>query len=33
VCGCELVGQIARAGSSKVRLNRVVITTKPPTCK
>jgi len=33
VCGCELVGQIARAGNSKVRLNRVVITTKPPTCK
>ncbi|MGA8893099.1 MAG: peptidylprolyl isomerase [Anaeromyxobacteraceae bacterium] len=33
VCGCELVGQIARAGNSKVRLNKVVITTKPPTCK
>ena len=33
VCGCDLVGQIARAGNSKVKLNKVVITTKPPTCK
>ena len=33
VCGCELVAQIARAGNSKVKLNRVVISSKPPTCK
>ena len=33
VCGCDLVAQIARAGSSKVKLNRVVISSKPPTCK
>jgi peptidylprolyl isomerase/peptidyl-prolyl cis-trans isomerase A (cyclophilin A) len=33
VCGCDLVGQIARAGNSKVKLNKVVITSKPPTCK
>jgi peptidyl-prolyl cis-trans isomerase A (cyclophilin A) len=33
VCGCDLVGQIARAGNSKVKLNKVVISSKPPTCK
>ena len=33
VCGCDLVGQIARAGNSKVRLNKVVITRTAPTCK
>jgi peptidylprolyl isomerase/peptidyl-prolyl cis-trans isomerase A (cyclophilin A) len=32
-CGCELVAQIARAGNSKVRLNKVVISKTPPTCK
>ena len=33
ICGCDLVGQIARAGNSKVRLNQVVITKTAPTCK
>jgi peptidyl-prolyl cis-trans isomerase A (cyclophilin A) len=33
ICGCELVAQIARAGNSKVKLNKVVISSKPPTCK
>ena len=33
ICGCELVAQIARAGNSKVRLNKVVISKTPPTCK
>ena len=33
VCGCDLVAQIARAGNSKVRLNKVVITRTAPTCK
>ena len=33
VCGCDLVGQIARTGNSKVKLNKVVISSKPPTCK
>ena len=33
VCGCELVGQIARAGASQTRLEKVVIGSKPPTCK
>jgi peptidylprolyl isomerase/peptidyl-prolyl cis-trans isomerase A (cyclophilin A) len=34
VCGCELVGKIARLGNSKTRLKKVVITrgSKPPTC-
>jgi len=32
VCGCALVGQIARTGNSKVRLEKVVIGNKPPTC-
>jgi peptidyl-prolyl cis-trans isomerase A (cyclophilin A) len=33
VCGCELVGQIARAGNSKTTLKRVVVSSTPPTCK
>jgi len=33
VCGCDLVGQIARAGNSKTRLVQVVISKQPPTCK
>jgi peptidyl-prolyl cis-trans isomerase A (cyclophilin A) len=33
VCGCDLVGQIARAGTSKVKLSKVVISRTPPTCK
>jgi peptidylprolyl isomerase/peptidyl-prolyl cis-trans isomerase A (cyclophilin A) len=33
VCGCELVGQIARAGPSAVRLAHVTITEQAPTCK
>ena len=33
ICGCELVGQIARAGNSKVKINKVVISKTPPSCK
>jgi peptidylprolyl isomerase/peptidyl-prolyl cis-trans isomerase A (cyclophilin A) len=33
VCGCELVGPIARAGNSKTRLVKVTIQSAPPTCK
>ena len=33
VCGCERVVEIAKAGPSQTRLEKVVITTKPPTCK
>jgi peptidyl-prolyl cis-trans isomerase A (cyclophilin A) len=33
VCGCDLVAKIARAGSSKTTLKRVVISSTPPTCK
>ncbi|HVP69353.1 MAG TPA: peptidylprolyl isomerase [Anaeromyxobacteraceae bacterium] len=33
VCGCGLVGQIARTGNSKVRLEKVVISNTQPTCK
>jgi peptidylprolyl isomerase/peptidyl-prolyl cis-trans isomerase A (cyclophilin A) len=33
VCGCDLVAQIARAGNSKVRRNKVVISKTAPTCK
>ncbi len=33
VCGCDLVAQIARAGSDQTRLQKVEITSKPPTCK
>jgi peptidyl-prolyl cis-trans isomerase A (cyclophilin A) len=33
VCGCEKVTEIVRAGPGQTRLEKVVITTKPPTCK
>jgi peptidylprolyl isomerase/peptidyl-prolyl cis-trans isomerase A (cyclophilin A) len=33
VCGCDLVGQIARAGNSQTRLVKVTIQSAPPTCK
>jgi peptidylprolyl isomerase/peptidyl-prolyl cis-trans isomerase A (cyclophilin A) len=33
VCGCERVAEIAKAGPGQTRLEKVVITTKPPTCK
>ena len=33
VCGCDLVSKIARAGNSKTTLNRVVVSSTPPTCK
>jgi len=33
VCGCEHVAAIAKAGPGQTRLEKVVITTKPPTCK
>ncbi len=33
VCGCELVHQIAAAGNSKTRLEKVVISKTLPTCK
>jgi len=33
VCGCELVAQIAKTGNSQVRLEKVVISSKPPSCK
>jgi peptidylprolyl isomerase/peptidyl-prolyl cis-trans isomerase A (cyclophilin A) len=33
VCGCELVGKIAKAGNSQTRLVKVVVTSAPPTCK
>ncbi|HZZ84554.1 MAG TPA: peptidylprolyl isomerase [Anaeromyxobacteraceae bacterium] len=33
VCGCDLVAKIARAGNSKTKLQKVVITTTRPTCK
>jgi peptidylprolyl isomerase/peptidyl-prolyl cis-trans isomerase A (cyclophilin A) len=33
VCGCDLVGKIARAGNSQTRLVKVTITSAPPTCK
>jgi peptidyl-prolyl cis-trans isomerase A (cyclophilin A) len=33
VCGCDLVGKIARAGNSKTRLEKVVISKTAPTCK
>ena len=32
VCGCDLVGKIARKGNSQVLLKKVVISTKLPTC-
>jgi len=33
VCGCDLVGQIARAGNGQTRLVKVTITAEAPTCK
>ena len=33
VCGCERVAEIAKAGNGQTKLDKVVITTKPPTCK
>jgi peptidylprolyl isomerase/peptidyl-prolyl cis-trans isomerase A (cyclophilin A) len=33
VCGCERVAEIAKAGPGQTKLEKVVITTKPPTCK
>lgn len=33
VCGCELVGQIAKAGHSQTRLVKVTILDEPPSCK
>jgi peptidyl-prolyl cis-trans isomerase A (cyclophilin A) len=33
VCGCDLVGRIARAGNSRTRLVKVTIQREPPTCK
>ncbi|HYD40993.1 MAG TPA: peptidylprolyl isomerase [Anaeromyxobacter sp.] len=33
VCGCELVGAIARAGPSQTRLVKVTISDTPPTCQ
>jgi peptidylprolyl isomerase/peptidyl-prolyl cis-trans isomerase A (cyclophilin A) len=33
VCGCERVAEIAKAGPGQTRLEKVVITTKAPTCK
>jgi len=33
VCGCELVGKIARLGNSKTTLDKVVISSKKPTCQ
>ncbi|WP_242394421.1 peptidylprolyl isomerase [Anaeromyxobacter oryzisoli] len=33
VCGCELVGLIARAGNSQTRLVKVTIQSQPPTCR
>jgi peptidylprolyl isomerase/peptidyl-prolyl cis-trans isomerase A (cyclophilin A) len=32
VCGCDLVGKIARAGNSKTRLEKVVLSKTAPTC-
>jgi peptidyl-prolyl cis-trans isomerase A (cyclophilin A) len=33
VCGCDLVGKIARAGNSQTKLVRVIISSTPPTCQ
>ncbi len=33
VCGCDLVGKIARLGNSKVVLQKVLISTTKPTCQ
>ena len=32
VCGCDLVGKISRAGNSKTRLEKVVLSKTAPTC-
>jgi peptidylprolyl isomerase/peptidyl-prolyl cis-trans isomerase A (cyclophilin A) len=33
VCGCEHVAEIARAGNAQTKLEKVEITSKPPTCR
>ena len=33
VCGCDLVGKIARAGNSQTKLVHVIISSTPPTCQ
>ena len=33
VCGCDRVGEIARAGNAQTRLVMVRVTSQPPTCK
>jgi peptidylprolyl isomerase/peptidyl-prolyl cis-trans isomerase A (cyclophilin A) len=33
VCGCERVAEIARAGNGATRLEKVEITSKPPSCR
>ena len=33
VCGCELVGKIARLGNGKTTLEKVLISSKKPTCQ
>ncbi len=33
VCGCERVGEIARAGNSQTKLVKVTVSSQPPTCK
>jgi peptidylprolyl isomerase/peptidyl-prolyl cis-trans isomerase A (cyclophilin A) len=33
VCGCEHVAEIARAGNGQTKLEKVEITSKPPTCR
>jgi peptidylprolyl isomerase/peptidyl-prolyl cis-trans isomerase A (cyclophilin A) len=33
VCGCERVVEIARAGNGQTKLEKVEITSKPPTCR
>ncbi len=33
VCGCERIAEIARAGNGQTRLDKVEITSKPPTCR
>jgi peptidyl-prolyl cis-trans isomerase A (cyclophilin A) len=33
VCGCDLVGKIARLGNSRTTLQKVVISNKKPTCE
>ncbi len=33
VCGCDLVGKIARLGNNKTTLEKVIISSKKPTCQ